>query len=68
MFTYNQVTIQDLRDKFEIILKTDSFLPELEPAIIPEWLRTYLDINRLSPTMAKSEKAVSEMLISSVLS
>ena len=68
MLTYNQVTIQDLRDKFEIILEIDAFLPEIEPSVIPDWLTTYLNINRLSPAFAKSEKAISEMLISPILS
>ena len=68
MLTYSQVTIQDLRDKFEIILETDAFLPEIEPSVIPDWLTTYLNINRLSPAFAKSEKAISEMLISPILS
>ena len=68
MLTFSQITIQDLRDKLGIILETETFLPAIEPSIIPDWLHTYLEINRLSPALAKSEKAVSEMLITPILS
>jgi hypothetical protein len=68
MLTYSQITIQDLRNKLGITLETESFLPDVEPSKIPDWLHTYLEINRLSPAIAKSEKAVSEMLITPILS
>lgn len=68
MLTYSQISIQDLRDKLGITLETEAFLPEVEASIVPDWLHTYLEINRLSPAIAKSEKAVSEMLITPILS
>lgn len=68
MLSYSQVSIQDLRDKLGINISNEAFLPEVSPAAIPQWLETYLSINRLSPAIAKSEKAVSEMLIAPVLS
>ena len=68
MFTYSQISIQDLRDKFGIIIETEPFLPIVTQIAVPDWLQTYLNINQLSPALAKSEKAVSEMLITPILS
>ena len=68
MYTYSQISIQELRDAFGIILETEAFLPEITNIEVPDWLRTYLNINQLSPALAKSEKAVSEMLITPILS
>jgi hypothetical protein len=68
MLTFSQVTIQDLIEKFGIIVENESFIPTLEASVIPEWLVTYLNINKPSPALAKSEKAVSEMLVAPILS
>jgi hypothetical protein len=68
MYTYSQISIQELREVFGIILETEPFLPFIEPIEVPEWLKIYLNINQLSPALAKSEKAVSEMLITPILS
>lgn len=68
MLVYSQVTFPDLRDRFGIQVETESFLPAITPLALPEWLIRYLAINKMSPALAKSEKAVSEMLIAPVLS
>jgi hypothetical protein len=68
VLTFSQVTIQDLKDRFGITVESEAFIPFVEPATLPDWLTTYLNINQLSPVIAKSEKAVSEMLIAPVLS
>lgn len=69
MLVYSQVTFHDLRDRFGIHVETEAFLPNVvEPLSLPQWLVGYLAVNRLSPALAKSEKAVSEMLIAPVLS
>lgn len=68
MLVYSQITFQDLRDRFGIQVETESFLPDVSPLALPDWLIKYLTINHLSPALAKSEKAVSEMLIAPVLS
>ena len=68
MLVYSQVTFADLRDRFGIQVETESFLPDIVPLALPDWLNQYLGVNQLSPAMAKSEKAVSEMLIAPVLS
>lgn len=62
------VTFRDLRDRFGIQVETEPFLPEITPLALPDWLSKYLAVNQLSPALAKSEKAVSEMLIAPVLS
>ena len=49
-------------------MEIEAFLPEITDVEVPDWLRTYLNINQLSPALAKSEKAVSEMLITPILS
>ncbi|MBO0931095.1 hypothetical protein [Fibrella aquatilis] len=68
MLLYGQLTFQELRDRFGIVVENEAFLPAITPLVLPDWLRHYLTINQLSPAMAKSEKAVSEMLIAPVLS
>lgn len=68
MLVYSQVTFQDLRDRFGIRVETEPFLPKITPLALPDWLIKYLAVNQLSPALAKSEKAVSEMLIAPVLS
>ena len=68
MLVYSQITFQELRDRFGIVVENEAFLPVITPLILPDWLRHYLTINQSSPAMAKSEKAVSEMLIAPVLS
>ena len=68
MLVYSQVTFPDLRDRFGIQVETESFLPKITPLPLPDWLSKYLAVNKLSPALAKSEKAVSEMLIAPVLS
>ena len=57
-----------MRDRFGIQVETEPFLPEITPLALPDWLNKYLAVNHLSPALAKSEKAVSEMLIAPVLS
>ena len=68
MLVYSQITFQELRDRFGVVVENEAFLPATTPLSLPDWLRHYLTINQLSPAMAKSEKAVSEMLIAPVLS
>jgi hypothetical protein len=68
MLVYSQATFQDLRDRFGVTVESEAFLPAVSPYPLPEWLRHYLTINQLSPALAKSEKAVSEMLIAPILS
>lgn len=68
MLVYSQVTLQDLRDRFGIQVENESFLPQIVPLALPDWLIKYLAVNQLSPALAKSEKAISEMLIAPVLS
>ncbi|QJD77787.1 hypothetical protein [Spirosoma rhododendri] len=68
MLIYSQITFQELRHRFGITVENESFLPPVTPVALPDWLRAYLAINQLSPALAKSEKAVSEMLIAPVLS
>ncbi len=68
MLIYSPVTFQDLRDRFGLQVETESFLPDVTPLALPDWLARYLAIHQLSPALAKSEKAVSEMLIAPVLS
>lgn len=68
MLIYSQITFQELRQRFGITVENESFLPPVAPVALPDWLRAYLAINQLSPALAKSEKAVSEMLIAPVLS
>lgn len=68
MLVYSQTTFQDLRDRFGLKVETESFLPAVTPLTLPDWLSQYLAVNQLSPALAKSEKAVSEMLIAPVLS
>ena len=68
MLTYSQVTFRDLRDRFGIRADNRAFLPPVEPLPIPEWLQTYLAINPLVASVAKSEKALSETVIAPVLS
>ncbi len=62
------ITFQDLRDRFGVQVETEAFLPIIKPLTLPNWLNSYLAVNQLSPALAKSEKAVSEMLIAPVLS
>ena len=68
MLVYSQITFPDLRDRFGIQVETEPFLPQITPLALPDWLNKYLAVNQLSPALAKSEKAVSEMLIAPVLS
>jgi len=68
MLVYSQITFQDLRDRFGIQVETEPFLPQIIPLALPDWLIKYLAVNKLSPSLAKSEKAVSEMLIAPMLS
>lgn len=68
MLTYSQVTFENLRDELGITVERRAFLPALTPLALPGWLKEYLAVNQLSPALAKSEKAVSEMLIAPVLS
>ena len=63
MYTYSQISIQELRDAFGIILETEAFLPEITNIEVPDWLRTYLNINQLSPALAKSEKPFLKCLL-----
>ncbi|TAE20744.1 MAG: hypothetical protein EAZ91_26110 [Cytophagales bacterium] len=68
MLIFSQLTFQTLRDTFGIQVENERFLPDVEPLALPDWLTKYLAVNRLSPALAKSEKAVSEMLIAPMLS
>ncbi len=68
MLIYSQLTFQELRQRVGITVENEAFLPAVAPVDLPDWLRSYLAINQLSPALAKSEKAVSEMLIAPVLS
>ncbi|WP_375416482.1 hypothetical protein [uncultured Hymenobacter sp.] len=68
MLTYSQVTFKTLREHFGIRVETIPFLPPIVPRALPDWLVRYLAINPLTPTISKSEKAVSEVLIAPVLS
>ena len=49
MLLYCQITFQELRDRFGIVVENEAFLPVTTPLILPEWLRNYLIINQLSP-------------------
>lgn len=64
MLTYSQLDFQDLREHFGVEVSNAPFLPVplalLEP---PAWLRAFMAVNPLTPTIAKSEKAVSEAII-----
>ena len=68
MLIYSQLAFQERRQRFGITVENESFLPAVIPIGLPDWLRSYVAINQLSPALAKSEKAVSEMLIAPVLS
>ena len=68
MLTYSQMTFRTLRENFGVRVETVPFLPAIVPRPLPEWLVRYLAINPLTPTISKSEKAVSKMLITPVLS
>lgn len=68
MLVYSQVTFQDLRDRFGLSVEADRFIPTVALMVLPDWLSQYLAVNQLSPALAKSEKAVPEMLIAPVLS
>ena len=68
MLTYSQMTFRTLRENFGVRVETVPFLPAIVPRPLPEWLVRYLAINPLTPTISKSEKAVSEVLIAPVLS
>lgn len=62
------ITFQDLRDRFGIQVETEPFLPQITPLALLSWLIKCLSVNKLSPSLAKYEKAVSEMLIAPMLS
>jgi hypothetical protein len=68
MLTYSQVTFRDLRERFGLLTDTQAFLPEVEPLPLPDWLKQYFAINPLVPSITKSEKAISEVIIAPLLS
>jgi hypothetical protein len=66
MLTYSQFTLQDLKEQLNVTVESGSFLPHVEKRPLPEWLKAWFDIYRETP-LARSEKAVSETIISPVL-
>ena len=66
MLTYSQMTFRTRRENFGVCVETVPFLPAIVPR--PEWLVRYLAINPLTPTISKTEKAVSEVLVAPLLS
>lgn len=69
MLTYSQLDFQDLLDHFGVEVRNQPFLPvPVQPLALPNWLRLFLLDNPLTPTVTKSEKAVSEVIIYPVLS
>ncbi len=66
MLTYSQFTLQDLKEQLQITVESGNFLPGVQKLPVPQWLETWFDIYRDTP-LARSEKAISETIISPVL-
>lgn len=67
MLTFSQVTFKVLKEQFGSRAESVPFLPNITPLPLPGWLQQYLAINPLVPTVTKSEKAISEVVIAPIL-
>jgi hypothetical protein len=67
MKAFSQVTETDLENEFGISIVGGRFLPKVEPWIIPDWLEHTLAHRRESFATMRSEKSISEALISPIL-
>ena len=45
MLLYSQITFQELRDRFGIVVENEAFLPVTTPLTLPEWPHYYLTTN-----------------------
>jgi hypothetical protein len=64
---YNNFTVEDVREKFDLTFKAKSFLPELEEILPSNWLKETLVKTLPLTKMVGSEKARSEFIIAPIL-
>jgi hypothetical protein len=64
---YNNFTVEEVRDKFDLIFKAKSFLPELAEILPSNWLKETLVKTLPLTKMVGSEKARSEFIIAPIL-
>jgi hypothetical protein len=64
---YNNFTIEEVREKFDLIFKAKSFFPELEEIPPSGWLKETLIKTLPLTRMVGSEKARSEFIIAPIL-
>ena len=64
---YNNFTVEEVGEKFNLVFKAKSFLPELEVIFPSEWLKETLIKTLPLTKMVGSEKARSEFIIAPIL-
>jgi hypothetical protein len=64
---YNNFTVEEVGDKFDLVFKAKSFLPELAEILPSNWLKETLVKTLPLTKMVGSEKARSEFIIAPIL-
>jgi hypothetical protein len=64
---YNNFTVEEVSDKFNLVFKAKSFLPELAEILPSNWLKETLVKTLPLTKMVGSEKARSEFIIAPIL-
>jgi hypothetical protein len=64
---YNNFTVEEVSDKFDLVFKAKSFLPELAEILPSNWLKETLVKTLPLTKMVGSEKARSEFIIAPIL-